>query len=167
MILLQLALITGNSIGVEIDNGELECDEVKSKVWGDLETYTEEKVNPQCLGTLRMKKNGKVLCIQKEKSYEDYLECNDGGGERITTVSSTTSVTTTTTTTTTTVTASTTTPCPVCDPRFSVRVQSRGGQPCARCECQVRGNCEVTSGDSKGLTNNVIHQRNQMLLPSP
>lgn len=172
---LQLALIAGNSIGVEINNGEMECKEVKSREWGDLETFTEEKVNPQCLGTLRMKKDGRILCIQKEESFEDYLKCKDGGSEeRITTptASSTKSTIlppsfTTRPTTTTTSAASTTSPCPVCDPRFSVRVQNRGGQSCARCHCQVRGDCEDTSGDNKGLTNNVTSLRNQIVCSSP
>ena len=85
MILLQLALIVWKLvIGVRIEN-ENECGEVKSQEWGDLATFTEEKVHPRCLGTLRLKKeDGKILCIQKEDSHDDYLKCNDDGRERIT-----------------------------------------------------------------------------------
>ena len=98
MILLHLTLIVVKLvIGVTIDD-EIECVKVKSEEWGDLETFTEERVNPLCLGTLRLKKDGKVLCIQKEESREDYLQCKGGGSiERITTLTAS-SITSTTTT---------------------------------------------------------------------
>ena len=103
MILLHLASIVWKLvIGVRIENedgdGEV-CGKVKSVEWGDLDTFTEDKAHPHCLGTLRLKKeDGKILCLQKEESYEDYLECNDDETDKSTTdrESSTKSTTTTT-----------------------------------------------------------------------
>ena len=90
MILLHLASIVWKLvIGVRIENedgdGEV-CGKVKSEEWGDLATFTEDKAHPHCLGTLRLKKeDGKILCLQKEDSYEDYLECNDDETDKSTT----------------------------------------------------------------------------------
>ena len=68
-----------------------------------------------CRGTLRLKKDGKTYCIQKEDSIEDLLQCPDESS-----ITSTTSTTTSSTTTLTTTTSSTTT-CQACNPQYSIR----------------------------------------------
>ena len=149
--------------GVRIDAENVECDKVKSRQWGDLQTFTEENENPQCLGTLRLKKGNRILCLQKEVSDEDYLQCDDDGPKETTTTStatatstdSSTSRGTTLTTRTTSSTTTTPSPCPPCDSEHAIRVLNPGARSCTQCKCRLRGDCD-TDGGPKGLSNNVI-----------
>ena len=58
---------------VNIDPGG--CEKVESKQLGFLNTYISKDQNAQCKGQLRFRKHGKVFCLQKQESWDDYFQC--------------------------------------------------------------------------------------------
>ena len=68
-----LLLIAKKGFCIKIEpNG---CEKVESKINGFLETYISEDQNVKCKGQLRFKKHGKVYCLQKEDSWDDFFQC--------------------------------------------------------------------------------------------
>ena len=51
------------------------CEKVESKQRGFFNTYISEVENAQCKGQLRFRKHGKVYCLQKEDSWDDFFQC--------------------------------------------------------------------------------------------
>ena len=51
------------------------CEKVESKQLGFFDTYISAEHNSQCKGQLRFRKHGKVYCLQKEDSWDDFFQC--------------------------------------------------------------------------------------------
>ena len=58
---------------IDIDRGG--CEKVESKQLGFLNTYISKDQNAQCKGQLRFRRHGKVFCLQKQESWDDYFQC--------------------------------------------------------------------------------------------
>ena len=72
-----LLMIAKRGFCIQIEpNG---CEKVKSNLNGFFDTFLSKHQNEQCKGQLRFRKNGKVYCLQKEDSWDEYFECQSKG----------------------------------------------------------------------------------------